>query len=193
MKSTIGTSTVADSLRCVGRRRGNPLVLGELIRTGERRHERLQRHGRPQRSAGCGRPPCVDRRPSDDRGVGHRWGGDRYQLHRSEHLDALQHRGRAGRRLWFTNAANNSIGRISTAGVVTNFTDPTISQPASITLGPDGALWFTNAGNNSIGRITTSGVVTNFTDPTFSSPGGSPPDRMETCGSPTSKVTPSTA
>ena len=69
--------------------------------------------------------------------------------------------------LWFTNAENNSIGRISTDGAVSNFTDPSISEPSSITNGPDGALWFTNTGNSSIGRITTDGVVTNFTDPSI--------------------------
>ena len=72
--------------------------------------------------------------------------------------------------LWFTNAGNNSIGRIITAGAVTNYTDPSIDQPESITTGPDGALWFTNAGNNSIGRVTTTGVVTNYTDPSIDQP-----------------------
>jgi hypothetical protein len=56
--------------------------------------------------------------------------------------------------LWFTDAGNNSIGRITTGGVVTNYTGTGISNPDGITDGPDGALWFTNAGNNSIGRIT---------------------------------------
>ena len=74
--------------------------------------------------------------------------------------------------LWFTNLGTNSIGRITTSGVVSNFTDPTISEPDWITVGPDGALWFTNFGNNSIGRITTSGVVSNFTDPSISGPNG---------------------
>ena len=57
---------------------------------------------------------------------------------------------------------NNSIGRITTAGVVTNYTGTGISGPAGIAAGPDGALWFTNYSNNSIGRITTAGVVTNY-------------------------------
>ena len=46
--------------------------------------------------------------------------------------------------LWFTNDANNSIGRITTAGAVTNYTGTGISGPVGITAGPDGALWFTN-------------------------------------------------
>ena len=65
--------------------------------------------------------------------------------------------------LWFTNLINNSIGRITTAGVVTNYTGTGISAPEGIAAGPDGALWFTNWGNGSIGRITTAGAVTNYT------------------------------
>ena len=67
---------------------------------------------------------------------------------------------------------DNSIGRITTAGVVTNYTGTGINGPLGITTGPDGALWFTNNFNNSIGRITTAGVVTNYTDPSISSPCG---------------------
>ncbi len=65
--------------------------------------------------------------------------------------------------LWFTNNTNNSIGRITTAGKVTNYPGTGISGPFAITAGPDGALWFTNDGIPSIGRITTAGVVTNYT------------------------------
>jgi streptogramin lyase len=72
--------------------------------------------------------------------------------------------------LWFTNYGNNSIGRITTAGVVTNYTGPGIDAPWGITGGPDGALWFTNHGNNSIGRITIAGVVTNYTGFAISDP-----------------------
>jgi len=72
--------------------------------------------------------------------------------------------------LWFTNGDNDSIGRITTAGMITNFTDPSVARPDGIAAGPDGALWFTNAGNNSIGRITTAGVITHFADPTIKAP-----------------------
>jgi hypothetical protein len=65
--------------------------------------------------------------------------------------------------LWFTNAVHSgSIGRITTSGVVSNFTGTGIETPLGITSGPDGALWFTNVNNNSIGRITTSGVVSDY-------------------------------
>jgi streptogramin lyase len=55
--------------------------------------------------------------------------------------------------LWFTNAACNTIGRITTGGVASSYSGTGISTPEHITAGPDGALWFTNPGNNSIGRI----------------------------------------
>lgn len=73
--------------------------------------------------------------------------------------------------MWFTNWGNNTIGRISTSGVITDYDDQTISSPRGITAGPDGALWFTNTGNNSIGRITTAGVVSNFIGPGIDDPG----------------------
>jgi virginiamycin B lyase len=72
----------------------------------------------------------------------------------------------------FFTSYHSSIGRITTAGKVTTYTDPSISRPAWIAAGPDGALWFTNYGNNSIGRITTAGKVTTYTDPSISLPYG---------------------
>jgi streptogramin lyase len=64
--------------------------------------------------------------------------------------------------LWFT--AGDNIGRITTAGVITEFL--AVSGPG-IAAGPDGNLWFT-AGDN-IGRITTAGVITEFPIPTAGS------------------------
>jgi virginiamycin B lyase len=72
--------------------------------------------------------------------------------------------------LWFANRENNSIGRITTAGAVTNYTGTGISHPQGITAGPDGALWFTNYMNNSIGRITTAGAVTIYAGTGISGP-----------------------
>jgi len=68
--------------------------------------------------------------------------------------------------LWFTENFNgNRIGRITTAGVITEFTTGITagSQPAGITKGPDNNLWFTEEAANKIGRINpTTHVVTEF-------------------------------
>jgi hypothetical protein len=46
--------------------------------------------------------------------------------------------------LWFTEQGTNKIGRITTAGMITEFSTLTAnSGPFGITAGPDGALWFT--------------------------------------------------
>jgi virginiamycin B lyase len=56
------------------------------------------------------------------------------------------------------------IGRITTAGVVTEYSAGITpgSVPVSITAGGDGALWFTEAYGPRIARITTGGVVTEY-------------------------------
>ena len=77
--------------------------------------------------------------------------------------------------LWFTNDGHRpkadqpeivgqSIGRITTNGTMTDFTDPSLDIPEAINSGPEGALWFVNgaSGSCSIGSITTSGSVTSF-------------------------------
>ena len=75
--------------------------------------------------------------------------------------------------LWFT-TSDEHVGRITTAGVVTEFAVPPGGTPGTnlslgaITTGPDGALWFTG-GSVTVGRITTAGVVTEYTDPDLNS------------------------
>jgi len=72
--------------------------------------------------------------------------------------------------LWFTEPGANKIGRITTAGVVTEFPVPTANSGlAGIAKGSDGSIWFTERVANKIGRITTAGVVTEFTVPTAGS------------------------
>ena len=72
--------------------------------------------------------------------------------------------------LWFTESTANQIGRITTAGVVTEFPIPTAgSGPVGIAAGPDGNLWFTEANSSRIGRMTTWGIITEFTTPTLAS------------------------
>src|SRR5262245_30194294 len=70
---------------------------------------------------------------------------------------------------WFAEMVHR-IGRMTPAGVVTEFPIPTASAgPESIVAGPDGALWFTESGGNKIGRITTAGDFTEFPVPTANS------------------------
>ena len=64
--------------------------------------------------------------------------------------------------IWFTEFTASKIGRITTAGVVTEFPLPTASNPQFIAAGADGNLWFPEATGNKIGRITTAGVIDEF-------------------------------
>jgi len=85
--------------------------------------------------------------------------------------------------LWFTESGpldgaavphGSTVGRITTTGVITEFTTPTATSGVSgITAGPDGTLWFTEYVANQIGRISTTGVITEFSVPTASSGPGS--------------------
>jgi streptogramin lyase len=70
--------------------------------------------------------------------------------------------------LWFTEYNTNQIGRITTAGAITEYAIPTVNAgPYGITAGPDGALWFTEITSGTIGRITTAGVITEYPLPDF--------------------------
>src|SRR5262249_11093464 len=67
--------------------------------------------------------------------------------------------------LWFTELSGNNIGRITPAGVITEFPLQTAGvQPWGITAGPDGNIWFTE-GAGRIGKITTTSpnTITEFT------------------------------
>ncbi|MCU1413444.1 MAG: putative antibiotic hydrolase [Microbacteriaceae bacterium] len=75
--------------------------------------------------------------------------------------------------LWFTEEGTNSIGRITTAGVVTEFPVPTpAANLQGITSGPDGNLWFTEGDTNKIGQITPAGVITEFSLAAGAGPSG---------------------
>jgi virginiamycin B lyase len=59
--------------------------------------------------------------------------------------------------LWFAEQAGDAIGRITTTGVVTEFTAGITrpgAAPFGIATGPDGNLWFTEITGNRIGSIT---------------------------------------
>ena len=62
--------------------------------------------------------------------------------------------------------AAGKIGRITPAGVITEFAIPTpFSGPRALAAGPDGNIWFSEFHASKIGRITMDGVVTEFTLP----------------------------
>jgi len=71
--------------------------------------------------------------------------------------------------LWFTHG-NDSIGRITPNGVITNIMATGIESPWGITAGSDGNLWFASRGNDSIGRMSPSGDLTLFTGAGISNP-----------------------
>jgi virginiamycin B lyase len=60
--------------------------------------------------------------------------------------------------------SGRDIGRITTAGTITEFPASTLGPALNITAGPDGALWFTEF-NDAIGRISTSGTITEYPTP----------------------------
>src|SRR5262249_9434631 len=57
--------------------------------------------------------------------------------------------------LWFTEPGRDRIGRITTAGVLTEFSAGLTpgAVPGGIATGPDGNLWFTEIQGNRIGRL----------------------------------------
>jgi streptogramin lyase len=69
--------------------------------------------------------------------------------------------------LWFTEVATATIGRITTAGQITehHILPPAKDYPYTawfIAAGADGALWYTTEFGGLVGRITTAGAITEF-------------------------------
>lgn len=62
--------------------------------------------------------------------------------------------------LWYTDPGARKVGRLTTAGVATEFPCGSGISPTDIVTGPDGALWFTNG--DRICRVTTSGQLKEF-------------------------------
>ena len=67
--------------------------------------------------------------------------------------------------IWFTEADGAKIGRLTPAGVLTEFPVIGARSLAGICAGPDGKLWFTAFQSDKIGRITTSGAIRLFNIP----------------------------
>jgi virginiamycin B lyase len=72
--------------------------------------------------------------------------------------------------LWFTESLSSKIGRMTTAGGITEFPLSPGAFPLGICLGRDGALWFCEKAADKIGRITTAGVITEFPLPAGTAP-----------------------
>jgi hypothetical protein len=67
--------------------------------------------------------------------------------------------------LWFTESGgggSNKIGRINSAGAITEYPLSHLGQPWGIAAGSDGALWFTESLGGQLGRITTGGSSPNI-------------------------------
>ncbi len=69
--------------------------------------------------------------------------------------------------LWLTEYSSNKVAKVTTSGMVTEYSVPTASGgPYFITAGADGNVWFGEYNSNKIGRITPSGTITEFGIPT---------------------------
>ena len=69
--------------------------------------------------------------------------------------------------MWFTEQAVDKFARITSSGVITEFTG--ISSPTSVAAGPDGNIWIASAFVPQVARVTPAGDITLF--PTPSQPG----------------------
>lgn len=59
--------------------------------------------------------------------------------------------------MWFAEPGIHALGRITSAGVATDFAMTTGSNPAGVAAGPDGNIWYTLRATNKIGWGTTAG------------------------------------
>jgi streptogramin lyase len=66
--------------------------------------------------------------------------------------------------LWFTEEDGDKAGRVTTAGVITEYAFAAHTTPEGIAAGPDGNLWFGEFGQDAIGRFSPVNptAVTNF-------------------------------
>ena len=64
--------------------------------------------------------------------------------------------------LWFADESGSTIGRITTAGVLTEFALPEKGAPANLITGADGNLWITDHLADCIWRLTPAGGFTKF-------------------------------
>ena len=95
-----------------------------------------------------------------------------------------------GGNLWYSSPDSNVVGRLTTAGVATEFPVTAAGDQFGLTVGGDGNVWVAQAVANSLGRVTPAGAFTEITGVTA---GGvrntSPPDPPTRSGSPRSSAT----
>ena len=93
--------------------------------------------------------------------------------------------------LWFTEPEFNRVAKITSAGVITEYTVPTPgSNPLGIATVGGGDAWFTEYNANKIGHVTSAGVFRSSRSPRRTpAPGGSSPDPPAATGSSSSSAT----
>jgi streptogramin lyase len=66
--------------------------------------------------------------------------------------------------LWFDEATGNAIGRITTTGLISEYTGGLThgAHVADLAAGPEGNMWFTESAVDQVGRITPSGTISEF-------------------------------
>ena len=104
------------------------------------RHQRARTGSRPGPTGRCGSPTTATTRSGGSPPPG--WSPTTPAPASARPRD----HGRPRRGAVVHQHGNNSIGRITTTGTVTNYTGTGINDPHGIAAGPDGALWFTNDG-----------------------------------------------
>ncbi len=79
--------------------------------------------------------------------------------------------------LWFAEYGAGKIGRITTAGAISEFVVPSgqdaatfVSDPFGIVAGADGNLWFADQGTDQLGQVTVGGVITELAMPAPAEP-----------------------
>ena len=163
-------------------------------RGGHQQHRRRHRRSRRDRRRARRGPVVHQQRQQLDRPDHHRRGGHR--LHRRRHRRPVRHRGRDRRRPVVHQRRGDSIGRITTSGVVTEYPAPSIDGPYEIAAGPDGPCGSPTPGQAPSaaspppGRSATTRARASATS---TSRPESRPDRTEPCGSPTPATAPSDA
>ena len=73
--------------------------------------------------------------------------------------------------MWFTERYCDKVGKITPAGIVTEYSLPAGSEPYGIAAGSN-VMWFTEAGTHKIGKISMAGAVTQYAMPAAGYPAG---------------------